>query len=334
MHPAIYRPLLFGLLELARLISGHTPGILRIFGLFTFGLMCLVGPASVSGGEVTIAWDRSQDASVAGYKLYYGHEEGSYDGVVDVGMETTYTLTELEEGQIYYFSLVAYDSQGEESELSQQIAYNGPASDSEADEIDFPDQNEADTAEVNSESVWEEAGEIAVEPDAMPILEQEIEDERDHDDSQASPGLRVIPSSELRIVSVDSETLAGDGAADSAIDGRAETFWHTQKGVRPSVHPHEIVIALAGEYTVGGFRYLPRQDGQTDGMVGRYSFYVSEDGEDWGKPVATGTFSREKTEQEVTFPGQEGAFVRFVAHTEVNGNPWTSVAEIKVLEVQ
>jgi galactose oxidase len=85
---------------------------------------------------------------------------------------------------------------------------------------------------------------------------------------------------------------------------------------------------------VRGFRYLPRQDGKTAGMLAGYSFYVSEDGVDWGQPVRTGTFFRDVVEKEVTFTGKVGSFVRFVAHSEVNGKPWTSVAEIKVLGVR
>ena len=165
-------------------------------------------------------------------------------------------------------------------------------------------------------------------------IEQASEDDQEHDRSEAGADLQVIPHSELRIVSVDSETLVGDGAADSAIDGRVETFWQTARGSRVSLHPHELVIALGGEYMVRGFRYLPRQDGKTDGMVGRYSFYVRQDGEEWGKAVTTGSFSRDITEQQVTFPEKAGSFVRFVAHSEVNGKPWTSVAEINILAVR
>jgi hypothetical protein len=332
----IYRPILIRLLSLARLVPRLTPRFLRALGFLAFGLFCLLLPSSVLAGEVTIAWDPAQDPNLDGYKLYYGYEEGSYEGVVDVGMETTYTLTDLKEGQVYYFALVAYDIHGEESELSQEVAYNGPPRDSEADadEAAVPDQDEADQAESDSELVLEAAGEMDTdELDTMPALEQDAEADQDHDRSEARTDLHVIPQSELSIVSVDSETLVGDGAANLAIDDRVETFWHTERGARVSVHPHELVIALGREYMVRGFRYLPRQDGKIDGMVARYSFYVSEDGKDWGKAVTTGTFSRDIAEQEMTFPGKVGSFVRFVAHSEVNGKPWTSLAEIKVLEV-
>jgi quinol monooxygenase YgiN len=82
---------------------------------------------------------------------------------------------------------------------------------------------------------------------------------------------------------------------------------------------------------VRGVRYLPRQDGRTEGIVGCYSFSVSEDGKDWGKAVVIETFSRDTIEQQVTFPEKMGSVVRFVAHLEVNGKPSTSVAELNVL---
>jgi hypothetical protein len=170
--------------------------------------------------------------------------------------------------------------------------------------------------------------------DDVPPIELDAEGDPDDDRSEARTDPDVIPSSELRIISVDSEPQRGDGAAGSAIDGEAETFWRTDMGAKAPIHPHGLVVDLSAESMVRGFRYLPRQDGKTAGMLAGYSFYVSEDGVDWGQPVRTGTFSRDVVEKEVTFTGKVGSFVRFVAHSEVNGKPWTSVAEIKVLGVR
>jgi hypothetical protein len=333
---AIDRLRLFPFRLLARLALHYTFRFLRILRFSAFGLFCLLHSLSVLAGEVTLAWDPIHDANLAGYRLYYGYTKGSYEGVLDVGLETTYTLTDLEDGQAYYFSLVAYDVHGEESELSQEVAHNGAPMDSErdTDENALPDQDEANQAEPDKESVLEAADEADDELETTPGLEQDLEDDQDHDRSEVRTDLHVIPQSELSIVSVNSETLVGEGAAESAIDSRIETFWHTGKGAKASIHPHELVIALGGEYVVRGFRYLPRQDGKIDGMVGRYSLYVSEDGKDWGKAVIAGTFSKGLTEQEVTFLGKTGRFVRFVAHSEVNGKCWTSVAELNVLGVR
>lgn len=141
----------------------------------------------------------------------------------------------------------------------------------------------------------------------------------------------VIPQSQLSLVWVDSEELVGEnGAGRNAIDGKSNTIWHTVWSDGNPTHPHAIIIDLGATYEVGGFRYLPRQE-EANGRVANYAFYVSEDTNEWGNPVATGKFDKKKTQKEVTFPGKTGRYVAFVALSEVNGNPWTTVAEINFL---
>lgn len=66
----------------------------------------------------------------------------------------------------------------------------------------------------------------------------------------------------MQVVSVDSEELVGeDGAADNVLDGQPDTFGHTEWSSSSPAHPHELVIWLGRGYCVGGFRYLPQQDG-------------------------------------------------------------------------
>jgi alpha-glucosidase len=142
----------------------------------------------------------------------------------------------------------------------------------------------------------------------------------------------VIPPSQLTIAFVDSEELAGaEGDATHAIDGEVETFWQTEWSDQAPSHPHTIVIELGGTYLVDGFRYLPRQDGALHGTIREYHFYVSDDGRDWGAPVATGRLAGDRTETTVTFPGTVGRFVSLVALAEIQGQPWTSAAEITIL---
>ena len=142
----------------------------------------------------------------------------------------------------------------------------------------------------------------------------------------------VLPSSQLRIVSVDSEELTGEpGAAENAIDGRDDSFWHTEWYYADPNHPHEIIIDLGDTYNVKGFRYLPRQDGWANGTVENYTFYVSNDGVYWGPSVAAGTFNADTAEKEVTFSGKIGQYVRFVALSEIDGRPWTCVATLNIL---
>ena len=140
-----------------------------------------------------------------------------------------------------------------------------------------------------------------------------------------------LDQSNWTLVSVDSEELVGEnGSARNAFDGNSATIWHTAwSGV--SVHPHEIVIRLGSTQTVSGFRYLPRQDGGENGRISEYQFYGSHSSQFNGAPLAVGTFANTAEEQQVAFGG-DLRYIRLVAQSEVNGNPWTSMAELTVLD--
>jgi len=182
-------------------------------------------------------------------------------------------------------------------------------------------------SEVNG-NPWTSAAEINI----LGIILPADSDDGIIDNDGMDQDYSLISQSQLTIVSVDSEELvAEDGAAENAIDGVTSTFWLTEWYQSEPTCPHEIVIHLDNRYLVGGFQYLTRQDGNINGTVADYSIYVSEDGITWGEAVATGTFAGDTTKKEVTFAGKSGRYVRFVAMSEVNGNPWTSAAEINIL---
>ncbi len=135
-----------------------------------------------------------------------------------------------------------------------------------------------------------------------------------------------------RLVYVDSEQLPAQyGAAINAFDGNLSTIWHTQYYPSTMQPPHEIQIDLGRIYSIEGFRYTPRQDGSMNGRIANYEFYVSTDSVTWGNPVATGTFANNATVKEINWEPQAGQYIRLRALTEVNGNPWSSMAEIDVL---
>ena len=144
-----------------------------------------------------------------------------------------------------------------------------------------------------------------------------------------------IPHSAWRILYVDSqETTCSDTAATNAIDGNPSTMWNTAWCTSAPSTPHEIQIDLGASYTISGFQYLPRQDPYFNGDIRDYEFYVSADGSNWGNPVATGmliTSSQDKLLRQVVFAGVVGRYVRLRALTEVNGGPWTTVAELNIL---
>lgn len=100
---------------------------LRTLFLFLYAVLCW-SIQSAAAAEVTLAWDASPDSRVVGYRLYYGHTSGVYGTTVDVGSDTRYTLTQLEDGITYYFAVAAYDGSAQESRTSNEIQWTSPVS--------------------------------------------------------------------------------------------------------------------------------------------------------------------------------------------------------------
>ncbi len=126
---------------------------------------------------------------------------------------------------------------------------------------------------------------------------------------------------------------AEDGfPAANAIDGDPNTMWHTQWTGHLPTFPHELAIEFDRPFPIGGFTALPRQDNNRNGWIKDYTFYVSQDGRDWGEPVAKGTFPNDARLKTVQLDAPKvGRFVRLVALSGHANGPWASLAELEVL---
>jgi galactose oxidase len=124
----------------------------------------------------------------------------------------------------------------------------------------------------------------------------------------------------------------GDGASN-VLDGDALTMWHRRfTGSSIPAYPHRITSNMHATHVVTGLAYLPRQDGNLNGTIGRYSVSVSIDGAHWGSPIASGGWADDATQKYADFAPRKARFVRLTALTEAgNRGPWTSVAEINIL---
>jgi hypothetical protein len=145
-------------------------------------------------------------------------------------------------------------------------------------------------------------------------------------------GLLKKPSllSNARVVKVDSEAPLYEAA--NVIDANPDTIWHTawDEG-NPPAYPHEIWIDLAESLEIRGLTYLPRQD-MSNGWISRYEVYVSADGQDWGRPAASGRFEKGRDRKTITFErSTKGRFLRFVALAGFDGQKFASVAEIGLI---
>ena len=73
-------------------------------------------------GNITLAWDPSPDPSIVSYRVYYGSASGNYTNSVQTGGATTATVSNLLEGVTYYFAATASDSNGLESNYSNETS--------------------------------------------------------------------------------------------------------------------------------------------------------------------------------------------------------------------
>ena len=74
----------------------------------------------------TATWNANPETDIAGYILSYGTQTGVYTTSVNVGKVTTYQVTTLTPGQIYYFVLQAYDTAGLTSVDSAEVVFTDP----------------------------------------------------------------------------------------------------------------------------------------------------------------------------------------------------------------
>ena len=77
--------------------------------------------------SVTLSWiapttneDGTFLTDLAGYKIYYGTSPGSYSNHITVHNTTSYTISNLPPN-IYYFTITAYDTSGNESNYSNEV---------------------------------------------------------------------------------------------------------------------------------------------------------------------------------------------------------------------
>jgi hypothetical protein len=89
----------------------------------------MVNRESGQTGSTTLSWvapttrtDGSPLTNLAGYKIFYGRMSGTYDHQININNPgiSTYVVENLVSGD-WYFALAAYDSQGIDSDRSNEV---------------------------------------------------------------------------------------------------------------------------------------------------------------------------------------------------------------------
>lgn len=120
------------------------------------------------------------------------------------------------------------------------------------------------------------------------------------------------------------ETYSEDSPAHNAIDGNIHTKWHTKYSGTAGTTPHYITIDMGRDHTIRGFLATPRMDGNTNGLIRKYQFLVSQDGEEW-TTASQGDWLPYCTE--VTFAKHTCRYIKLIC----SEGDYASLAELDVV---
>jgi hypothetical protein len=128
----------------------------------------------------------------------------------------------------------------------------------------------------------------------------------------------AVPENQISVVSAS----VNPGQAPAVLDGDPSTSWTASNGA-------SIVLGLQQDTTISALTYT---HGSTqNNYLTNYKVSVSEDGQNWSNPVATGTLSHTQAQQTIQFPQpKQGKFVK-LDYTSVGGGSTAQTASIGVM---
>ena len=133
----------------------------------------------------------------------------------------------------------------------------------------------------------------------------------------------------LKVVFCSSQEY-NEGDADNILDGDPMTYWHTMYSVTMAKYPHWIDFDASETKTMKGFVYIGRENNPN--RIKDYEVYVSQDGKEWGEPVAKGTLDNNSTPQRILFATPVSArYIRFKAISSHTGVDYAVAAEFGLI---
>ena len=118
-------------------------------------------------------------------------------------------------------------------------------------------------------------------------------------------------------------------------DGSNRTFWHTRFEPTVAEPPHFVIVENPNAVEIEGLSYATWSGGNGNGQVKAYEIRLSDDGENWGDPIARGELEvRLANEQPIVFPAKTTKrFIKFLVTDAVSldGKSLASIGKLDVL---
>ena len=118
-------------------------------------------------------------------------------------------------------------------------------------------------------------------------------------------------------------------------DGSNRTFWHTRFKPTLAEPPHYVIFHNPNRHAIEGLSYATWSGGNSNGQIEKFEVYASNDGKDWGKPIARGALeTRLANEQPIPFSAATNApFLKFVATQSfsIDGRSLASIGKLDVV---
>ena len=172
-------------------------------------------------------------------------------------------------------------------------------------------------------------------PPEVPVAKQALDPEPVKVDPKPAEKKKILVKNKKGWKVFSSNSSMPDSKPWKAIDGKPNTFWHTEWKPKRPKHPHHISIDLGKEHEMHGFSYLTRQDKTMNGTIDEYEFYISNDKKNWGEAVTSGVFEDIKYDrglQVIYFEEMiKGRYIKLVAKSEILGQPFACCAEINIV---
>jgi len=132
-----------------------------------------------------------------------------------------------------------------------------------------------------------------------------------------------------KVIACDSQVDANPAA--NAIDGKANTFWHTPWGDQAKPMPHHLVIDLGSEVSLSGLKYLARQD-SGEGRPINCEVFVSNDSIVWGNAVASVQWQNNDQWQALPLKqAVKARYLKVVVKSAVGNVDYTHIVELDVI---